>query len=61
MYLSGKFYDKKTNSLEILKNAKTASNLYFPYSERLIFYGFLCFNWHGQIYLGQQNAKEITL
>ena len=38
MYLSGKFYAKKINSLKILKNAKTASKFYFPCSERVIFY-----------------------
>ena len=38
MYLSGKFQaKKKNNTLKILKNAKTASNYYFPCSQKLTF------------------------
>ena len=55
----------KVNSLKILKNDKTVSNFCFCCSEKLIFnisiYGLLLVNLHGQIYPGQQSAKEITL
>ena len=60
-YLSVKFYAKRLTVWKILKNGKTASNFGFPCSERLLFYGLLWANWHGQIYPDQQNAKEITL
>ena len=42
-----------------------ATHFCFPCSERLVFCistdGSLLVNWHGQIYQGQHNAKEITL
>ena len=56
---------QKINILKILKNAKTASNFYFPCLKGWFFnmsiYDLVLFNSHGQISPGQQNAKEITV
>ena len=60
MYLSGKFYAKKTLVWKYLKMLKLPLTC-FPCSERTSVNGLVLDNWHGQIYPGQQNGKEITL
>ena len=49
----------KTNSLKMLKNAKTASFVFLAlksYFLNISIYGLLLVNCHGQIYPGQQSS-----
>ena len=62
--LNRKNYGHEAKKLLILKNAKTATFVSLDlkgYFFSISIYGLILVNWSSQIYLGQQNAKEITL
>ena len=64
MYLSGKFYAKILTAWKSLKMLKLRLNFVFLalkyYFFNITIYGLLLVNSHGQVYPGQQKAKEIT-
>ena len=64
MYLSGKFYAKILTAWKSLKMLKLRLNFVLlalkDYFFNITIYGLLLVNSHGQVYPGQQKAKEIT-
>ena len=64
MYLSGKLYAKKLTARKNFKMLKLPLSFVFlalkGYFFNMSIYDLLLVNLHGQIYPGQQNAKDIT-